>query len=131
MTILGGTLDLPLLPERTRETPRPFPAARDGAAGEGHAARPGAKRIDRIGLELATQGRCIGTSRTTIPLSAIAELGASETISRDGWKVRIETSLRVSCTREAFLLSASLRAWEGGDEACSRTWDQLFPRDCL
>ncbi|MBN9486039.1 MAG: CocE/NonD family hydrolase [Alphaproteobacteria bacterium] len=131
VTILGGALDLPLLPERVRATPRPFPEPETAPPEKVTPLGSGAKRIDRLGLELATQGRWHWHIEDDDPTSAIAELGASETIARDAWKVRIETSLRVSCTPEAFLLNASLRAWEGDDEACSRTWDQLIPRDCL
>ena len=35
------------------------------------------------------------------------------TVSRDGWRVRVETSMRMSCTRETFRLQASVRAFDG------------------
>jgi hypothetical protein len=52
-------------------------------------------------------------------------------MSRDAWQVRIETQMRLSCTREVFLLQASLRAWEGADEVCRRDWDRAIARDFL
>ncbi len=43
------------------------------------------------------------------------------------WKVRIETHMRMSCTLDAFQLQASVRAFEGTDEVCHRTWDRSIP----
>jgi hypothetical protein len=39
--------------------------------------------------------------------------------------------MRMSCTREAFRLQASLRAFDGDEEVCSRTWDRIIPRDLV
>jgi hypothetical protein len=60
---------------------------------------------------------------------AVAELRWTQTMSRDSWQIRIETLMRLSCTRDAFLLQGSLRAWEGADEVCRREWDRSIPRD--
>jgi hypothetical protein len=42
--------------------------------------------------------------------------------------VRLETALRMSCTAEAFLLRASMRAFEQATEVCRREWDSSVPR---
>jgi hypothetical protein len=55
----------------------------------------------------------------------------SLTVARDGWRVRVETSMLMSCTREAFRLEASVRAFEGDEEICHRTWDRSIPRDLV
>jgi hypothetical protein len=52
-------------------------------------------------------------------------------MSRDAWQIRIETQMRLSCTRNAFLLQGGLRAWEGANEVCRREWDRSIPRDFL
>jgi hypothetical protein len=52
-------------------------------------------------------------------------------MSRDAWQIRIETRMRLSCTRDAFLLEASLRAYEGEQEVCRRDWDRVIARDFL
>jgi hypothetical protein len=39
--------------------------------------------------------------------------------------------MRLSCTRNAFLLQGGLRAWEGTNEVCRREWDRSIPRDFL
>jgi hypothetical protein len=93
--------------------------------------RPGLVRIDRIGLELGTEGKFAFDIQDDDPLSAVAEMQRTETIQRDDWQIRIETSMRLSCTRDAFLLRASLRAWEGASEVCHREWDQSIPRDLV
>jgi hypothetical protein len=52
-------------------------------------------------------------------------------MSRDAWHIRLETRMRLSCTRDAFLLRASLRAVQGAEEVCRREWDRSIPRDFL
>jgi uncharacterized protein len=52
-------------------------------------------------------------------------------MSREAWQIRIETQMRLSCTRNAFLLQGGLRAWEGANEVCHREWERSIPRDFL
>jgi hypothetical protein len=135
LLILGGTLDLPIRPPRASDallSPLPDPASappetptiirRDGMRVE---------RIDRIGLELGTQSSSRFHVEEDDPLSAVADLRRTLTMSRDTWQIRIETQMRLSCTRHAFLLQGSLRAWDGASEACHREWDRSIPRDFL
>ena len=89
------------------------------------------ERIDRIGLELGTESKSRFHVEENDPLSAVAELRRTQTMSRDAWQIRIETQMRLSCTRDAFLLQGSLRAWEGADEVCHRDWGRSIPRDFL
>jgi hypothetical protein len=89
------------------------------------------ERIDRLGLELGTQSDSNYHVEENDPLSAVAELRRTWTVSRDAWQIRIETLTRLSCTRDLFLLQASLRAWEGANEVCRREWDRAIPRDFL
>jgi hypothetical protein len=39
--------------------------------------------------------------------------------------------MRLSCTRDVFLLQGRLRALEGANEVCRREWDRSIPRDFL
>jgi hypothetical protein len=89
------------------------------------------ERIDRIGLELGTDSRSRFHVEEDDPLSAVAELRRTRTMSRDTWQIRVETQMRLSCTRHAFLLQGSLRAWDGANEVCRREWDRSIPRDFL
>jgi len=87
------------------------------------------ERIDRIGLEAGTQWNPQYHVEENDPLSAVAELHNTQTLSRDDWQIRVETQLRMSSTRDAFLLQGSLRAFEGANEVHRRDWDRSIPRD--
>jgi uncharacterized protein len=52
-------------------------------------------------------------------------------MSRDDWQIRIETQMRLSCTRDAFLLQGRLRASEDENEIYRRAWDRSIPRDFM
>ncbi len=67
------------------------------------------ERIDRIGLTLGTEGKSRYHLDEGDPLSATAELRRTLTMARDAWQVRVQTEMRLSCTRDAFLLQADLR----------------------
>ena len=132
LTIFGGTLDLPVRPAQAADAALPaLPGPETATPERPTVIRPGLVRIDRLGLELGTEGKFAFDIRDDDPLSATAEMQRSETIRRDAWQVRIETRMRLSCTRDAFLLQASLSAWEGADEVCHREWDRSIPRDLV
>jgi predicted acyl esterase len=135
LMISGGTLDLPVRPPRATDAllapfsrpesappEKPTISRRDGMRVE---------RIDRIGLELGSQSKSEFHVEENDPLSAVAELRGTQTMSRGAWQIRIETQMRLSCTRDAFLLQGSLRAFEGASEVCHRDWDRSIPRDFL
>jgi hypothetical protein len=82
-------------------------------------------------LESSTQDKTEYRVEENDPLSAVAELSHTQTLSRNEWQPRIETRMRLSSTGNAFLLQASLRAWEGANEVCRRDWDRSIPRDFL
>jgi predicted acyl esterase len=131
LTIFGGTIDLPVRPTRAADALPPLPGPETATPERPTVIRPGVVRIDRLGLEVATAGKFAFDIRDDDPLSAAAEMHRTETLSRDGWQVGIETQMRLSCTREAFLLRATLRAWEGTREVCHREWDRSIPRDLV
>jgi hypothetical protein len=54
-----------------------------------------------------------------------------QTLSRDAWKIGVETHMRLSSTGNAFLLQGSLRAWDGANEMSRREWDRSIARDFL
>jgi uncharacterized protein len=131
LTIFGGTLDLPVRPTGAEDALPPLPGPETATPERPTVIRPGVVRIDRLGLEVATEGKFAFDITDDDPLSAVAEMRRSETLSRQGWQVRIETQMRLSCTRKAFLLRATLRAWEGPREVCHREWDRSIPRDLV
>jgi putative CocE/NonD family hydrolase len=132
LTIFSGTLDLPVRPTQATDAALPpLPGPETATPERPTVIRPGLVRIDRLGLELSTEGKFAFDITDNDPLSATAEMQRTETIQRDAWQVRVETRMRLSCTRDAFLLQASLRAWEGASEVCHRDWDRSIPRDLV
>jgi uncharacterized protein len=135
LLISSGTLDLPVRPSQAMDalvSPLPGP---ESAPPEKptilHRGDARIERIDRIGLELGTESKSVYHVEDDNPLSAVAELRRTQTMSRDAWQIRIETRMRLSCTRDHFLLQGSLRAWEGANEVCHREWDRSIPRDFI
>jgi predicted acyl esterase len=135
LQIFAGTLDLPQrspnvadarlspFPEPETASPdKPTISRRDGVRVE---------RIDRINLELGTQDNTQYHVEENDPLSAVAELRHTQTLSRNEWQIRIETQLRLSSTGNTFLLQGSLRAMEGANEVCRRDWERSISRDFL
>jgi hypothetical protein len=133
--IFAGTLDLPQRSPNVADARlSPFPEPETAAPEKPTISRRDGVRvehIDRIGLELGTQYKSEYHVEENDPLSAVAELRNTQTVSRDEWQIRVETQLRMSSTRTAFLLQGSLRAFEGANEVCRRDWDRSVPRDFL
>ncbi|MCW4115350.1 CocE/NonD family hydrolase [Aurantimonas sp. MSK8Z-1] len=65
------------------------------------------------------------------PLSMTGEARWITENGRDDWTVRTETACRIACTREDWLISADLVAYEGEAEVCRRTWERTIPRDFM
>jgi predicted acyl esterase len=133
--ICNGMLELPVRKSGAADALlSPLPAPASALPETPTIARRGAlriERIDRIDLELGTEGQSHFHVDDDDPLSAVAELQRALTMSRDAWHIRLETRMRLSCTRDAFLLRASLRAVQGAEEVCRREWDRSIPRDFL
>jgi uncharacterized protein len=135
LAVLSGTLDLPVRVSRETDallSPLPGPeSALPETPTRFHRDGMRIERIDRIGLELGTESKFKYHVEEDDPLSAVAELQRTQTMSRDTWQIRIETWMRLTCTRSVFLLQANLRALEGAKEVCRREWDCSIPRDFI
>jgi uncharacterized protein len=135
LLISGGTLELPVRePRATDALLKPLPGPESAPPEKPTIIRRSdmrIERIDRLGLELGAHDDSKLDVAEDDPLSAVIDLRRTWTMSRDTWQIRIETQMRLSCTRDAFLLQASLRAWEGASEVCHREWDRAIARDFL
>jgi hypothetical protein len=132
VTIFGGTLELPVRPFRAADDAlRPLPGPETAAPERPTMIRGGVERIDRLGLEVATEGRSRYHVDDDDPLSAAAEMRRADTVARDGWQIRIETRIKLSCTRDQFVLEAELRASEDATEVCQREWQSSIRRDFM
>jgi uncharacterized protein len=135
VTIFAGALDLPVRPPNAADTKlSPF-AAPETTPPENptiiHQGDLRIERIDRLGLELGTQGKSQFHIDDNDPLSAVVELRRTQTMSRALWQIRVETLMRLSCTVDTFRLQGDLRAFEGAEEVSHRNWDSLIPRDFI
>src|SRR5262249_29438463 len=135
LLISGGTLELPVRePQANDALLKPLPGPESAPPEKPTIIRRSdmrIERIDRLGLELGTHDDTKLHVEEDDPLSAVNDLRRTWTMSRDAWQIRIETLMRLSCTRDLFLVQGSLRAWEGADEVCRREWDRAIPRDFL
>jgi uncharacterized protein len=89
LLIFSGTLDLP---QRSRQVTdqrlSPFPEPESAPPEKPTVFRRGGmriERIERIGLELGMQGKFEYHIEENDPLSAVAELRRTQTMSRDAW----------------------------------------------
>jgi hypothetical protein len=129
VTVFGGTLDLPVrTPTVADALLAPLPSPETAAPEPTTAVRQSVVRVDRLGLELGTESDFTSHISEDDPHSAVAEMRQSQTIARGEWRILIETQIRMSCTQDAFLLRATMRACEGDAEVCRREWDYSIPR---
>jgi putative CocE/NonD family hydrolase len=135
LKVFAGTLDLPVRARQAADAALPpLPAPQTAPPEKPTRSRRGElriERIERIGLELGSEMKCRLHIDADDPLSAVAEQRQTRTMAREPWQIRLETQMRLSCTRTSFLLRGSLRAWEGENEVCHREWDFSIARDFL
>jgi uncharacterized protein len=132
VTLFGGSLELPArTPADADALLPPLPKQETAPPERTTVVRPGVVRIDRLGLELGTESSFKCDIGEEDPLSAVVEMCRSQTVSRGAWRTRVETQMRMSCTRDAFLLWATMRACEGDVEVCRRAWDCSVPRNLV
>jgi hypothetical protein len=85
-------------------------------------------RIDQSGLEYAEKGRASYRITEGEPLSATAVSTQSHLIARGDWRIRVETRSTLSATKDDFVLSNELDAFEADERVFSRVWRTRIPR---
>jgi predicted acyl esterase len=65
------------------------------------------------------------------PLSAGAEITARAMLRRGGWSPELRGRVAMRAETDAFIVTASLVALEGGEEIFSRDWEEKIRRDLL
>jgi hypothetical protein len=94
--------------------------------------KPGVVVWDHLdGLEAGTTFHFEHDLKAGDPTSASMVMRRTGTLARGDWRTRIETSMRMTCTRETFRVEATMQAFEGDAEVCSRTWDETIKRDLV
>jgi hypothetical protein len=132
VTIYRGSLALPVHPSKPadallRSLPEPETAVPEPVT----ITDTGARHFARINLDVSSAGDSRQSIEGDDPLSAVVEARRADILSRGDWKVRVETTLRLSCTRNSFIAHAGLRAWHGENTICDRIWDSVIPRDLM
>ncbi|MFN0280792.1 MAG: CocE/NonD family hydrolase [Kineosporiaceae bacterium] len=63
------------------------------------------------------------------PTSARADVECRATYRRDGWDVRVETDISLTCTAREFVMTARLGAYDGGELFAERRFEYAIDRD--
>ena len=130
VTIFEGRLDLPVRTPADADARLPaLPGPETAPPEPTTEIRKGVTRIGRLGLELGNDGSFHSHIDDDDPLSAVVEMRRSQEASRGAWRTRVQTQMHMSCTRDAFLLRAEMRAHEGEEEVCRRKWEYSIPRN--
>jgi len=136
LTLYGGVLELPVRPAQPQDhalAPLPPPETAPPAR-RSEVMRDGRRltRIDAIGLELGADVRLVcRLDDPADPLSARIETERSVIVARGDWRVRVVTRTTMRAERDAFLLKATMRAYEAEQAVCARDWDCVIPRDLV
>jgi uncharacterized protein len=86
-------------------------------------------RLAESGLEYRERGRDSYEITDGDPLSALVVCDREISVSRAGWVTRVESRSTLSATRERFLLTNAVDAYEGETRVAARTWSRSIPRD--
>ena len=89
----------------------------------------GAWRTIDTDVDYDTRGLLRFSVHPDDPGSAEQDIALTTTMGRPGWRVRTEVHTRIACTADAFIVKASLQAFEGDDKVFSRSWDESIARD--
>jgi uncharacterized protein len=81
------------------------------------------------GTELSERNVAHYRLREGDPLSAAVEAEVEVGLARGDWRTRVVARGELTCTRETFLLTTQLDAYDDGVRAFARTWTHEIPRD--
>ena len=89
----------------------------------------GMERFDAIGVAVGVavteRYRIVGDD----PLTAHGSLAWAIRRERADWRVRIEATMELTCTAQAFVVDQSLAAFEGDAQVYAQSWHREIPRD--
>jgi hypothetical protein len=91
----------------------------------------GGTRYDEIDTTVDHHVRRVSTVHADDPLSARATMTQSYAFGRDGWRIRLESTVEMTATADSFRLTGTLDAYENDVLAASRRWDETIPRDLV
>jgi hypothetical protein len=65
------------------------------------------------------------------PLSMKGDINWTIRLERDGWAISTKTTSRIACTREDWIISASVSAYEGETQIFTQAFEKRIPRDFM
>jgi hypothetical protein len=131
LTILSGTLELPVRPAVPESLPD-FEPVETAPPLRPRAVRPGVVAWDQLDcLEIGNEWHWEHDVKGDDPSTATIAMRRSSTVARGAWRTTVDTSLRMSCTREAFRLQATIEAYAGDEKVCAREWNETIRRDLV
>jgi hypothetical protein len=84
--------------------------------------------LPAIDLAFAADAEEHYTVHESDPSQTSADTSATWQLTRGDWRIRTETSTRVTCTAETFEIEASLEAFEGEERVTARQWRRSLAR---
>jgi uncharacterized protein len=155
MTVVGGTLELPVRARRPddEELPEfgepehsaPLEVEELDAGPEGRTIRRdfatglveqtfdwglgGTARLVPIDLETSDSSHTVYSIRDDDPLSAAAYFNAASGMARGDWRIVSEVTSAMTCDRDSFHVTMRLDVREGDEQVFEREWKLSFPRD--
>lgn len=88
----------------------------------------GRARIDAIGTESWSTESELKEILDHDPTSAKMEAQYITAFKRDEWNVRVESSVRVSVSKDDYLFVGQIKAFEHDAEVFTKTWNHTIPR---
>jgi hypothetical protein len=89
------------------------------------------RRLNATGTELSDSWREVSVISDDDPTGATLERTYTSGLYRPGWDTRIETMLRLTFTKDAFLLDGEVRTFDGGKPFWSRKWQKAIMRQLV
>jgi putative CocE/NonD family hydrolase len=99
--------------------------------GEGGVFGEGVARYDEIGTVVGHDLKRELAIHRDDPLCASCTITQTYRQERGGWRIRIETTARMTASATHFILEATLRAYENDALVRERSWPASIPRDLL
>jgi putative CocE/NonD family hydrolase len=99
--------------------------------GEGGLFGEGVVRYDEIGTVVGHDLKREFAVHRDDPLCASCNITQTYRLEREGWRIRIETTARMSATATHFMLEGTLRAYQNDQLVTERSWPVSIPRDLI
>ncbi|WP_019170219.1 CocE/NonD family hydrolase [Pseudaminobacter salicylatoxidans] len=88
-------------------------------------------KLNATGTEMSETWNEVTEILDNDPTSAKIEIRMVDTFSRDEWDVRVEAALRLSLTKDDFLVTGDIQAFDHDEQVFAKKWTRTVPRQLL